>query len=236
MKKYKTYPGGKNGNGTYQNIINYIPECDILASLFVGNCGIIQNIDPAPITIVNDLDPDVYANWPTSEPEQFFSFNLDAIAVLKAKRIGAFDLDQPEVVIYLDPPYLKESRKQQADIYQCELPRDKHIELIRACKEYKFAKIIISHYPHDLYLMLRGWHTHDFQSMTRGGMVTERIFMNYPKPQRLHDYRYIGQNFTDRQALKRAKTNIINKLKKLDPVFRNSILKDLRGHFFIDQS
>jgi hypothetical protein len=34
-------------------------------------------------------------------------------------------------------------------------------------------------------------------------MATEYLFMNYPTPVFLHDRRYVGRNFTERQRIQR---------------------------------
>jgi hypothetical protein len=91
---------------------------------------------------------------------------------------------------------------------------------------------MISHYPCELYdNELAGWIWHDYKSMTRHGLADERIYMNYPTPTVLHDYSYIGTNFTKRQTLKRSKTNILNKLDRLDPLLRNAVLAEINEHY-----
>jgi hypothetical protein len=39
--------------------------------------------------------------------------------------------------------------------------------------------------------------------MTRGGPAEEWLFMNYPEPRALHDYRFLGANFRERERIKR---------------------------------
>ena len=42
--------------------------------------------------------------------------------------------------------------------------------------------------------------------MTRGGrLATEWVWMNYPEPIALHDYRYLGEDFREREPIKRKK-------------------------------
>ena len=57
QQPFKTYPGGKSGNGTYQAIINNIPDCDLFIDAMAGNGGISVNLKNALCSIViNDID------------------------------------------------------------------------------------------------------------------------------------------------------------------------------------
>jgi hypothetical protein len=61
--------------------------------------------------------------------------------------------------------------------------------------------------------------------MTRGGtLATEYLWMNYPEPDSLHDYSYLGDNYRERERIKRKKTRWVNRLKKLDRLERKAIL------------
>lgn len=91
---------------------------------------------------------------------------------------------------------------------------------------------MVSHYPCDLYNEgLAGWRTLDYQSMTRKGLRTERLYMNYPAPNKLQDYRYIGKDFTDRQRIKRKIDREIKKLHRLPALERNAILQALQEKY-----
>ena len=41
--------------------------------------------------------------------------------------------------------------------------------------------------------------------MTRGGLVEEYVWCNFPEPQVLHDPRFAGQNFRERERIKRKR-------------------------------
>lgn len=55
--------------------------------------------------------------------------------------------------------------------------------------------------------------------------------MNYPMPDVLHDWRYLGEDCTDRQRIKRKSERLIEKLKELPVPERNKLLNDLNFHF-----
>lgn len=78
-------------------------------------------------------------------------FNKDAISVIQ-------EYDSPKTLIYLDPPYPKQTRVFQ-NAYLKEMTDDQHIELATAVKAVK-SKVIISSYPSTLYEQLfSNWRT-----------------------------------------------------------------------------
>lgn len=78
-------------------------------------------------------------------------FNKYAISIIQ-------EYDSEKTLIYLDPPYPKQTRVFQ-NAYLKEMTDDQHIELATAVKTAK-SKIIISSYPSPLYEQLfSGWRT-----------------------------------------------------------------------------
>jgi DNA adenine methylase len=61
--------------------------------------------------------------------------------------------------------------------------------------------------------------------MTRGGKpATEYLWMNYPEPVRLHDYRYLGRNFRERQDFKRLRERWLRRLENMPTLKRQALL------------
>jgi len=87
--------------------------------------------------------------------------------------------NRENVLIYLDPPYLLETRKNKK-VYPHEFADDDHEELLKIITSLK-AKIIISGYKNELYCRyLDGWKME--QTMAKdlaGNNKTETIWMNY---------------------------------------------------------
>lgn len=50
------YPGGKNGKGVYQTIINLMPPHEVYIEPFLGSGAILRKKRPAPVNIGMDLD------------------------------------------------------------------------------------------------------------------------------------------------------------------------------------
>jgi DNA adenine methylase len=220
MKKpFITYNGGKAGNGTYQNIINHIPKCDLFIDAMVGNGGIFFNLNLPCFTVINDYDRSVIDKYNYVGHSNIISENLDVLDL-----IDKYDYTDKLKCIYIDPPYLMETRKSKRALYQYEWSENQHVQLLAKAINIK-SNCIISHYPCDLYnSALKDWNTFDFQSNTRNGMATERIYMNYPKPMVLQDYRYLGYNSLDRQRIKRKTIRFVNKLELLPESERVGIL------------
>jgi len=55
-------------------------------------------------------------------------------------------------------------------------------------------------------------------------MATERVWMNYPPPVELHDYRYLGDNFRERERIKKRTKRWVVRLKKISALERNGLL------------
>lgn len=97
--------------------------------------------------------------------------NKDAKAVM-------MDVDSPETLHYLDPPYLPETRDRGSD-YRFEMTVEEHVELLEMAKSMTGA-VIISGYPNDLYDdTLSGWNRHTRQALADGARErTEVLWCN----------------------------------------------------------
>jgi hypothetical protein len=229
---FTTYNGGKSGSGTYQTIINQIPPHDIFVSLFAGNCGVTRYKKPSSHTIIVDLDPGVTQNWLMSDLPSGFSVvkgnatdYLSLLRCLPASQLA-------DCVIYADPPYRYCTRRSTRDLYRYEMSDSDHEAMLAAIADFP-VKILLSHYPDDLYDEVLGahrWRCIDYQAMTRQGVRTERLYMNFPYTPVLHDYSYIGRDFRQRELYKKLKTNFLRKLSGLPAELRNSIIADLPSH------
>ncbi|MGN7988686.1 hypothetical protein ACTJKC_15160 [Pedobacter sp. 22226] len=224
MKKpFDTYNGGKAGNGTYQQIINHIPKCDVFVDAMVGNGGIVYNLALPALTHINDIDPSVIAKHDVGcSSTNIIKSNVDYKALI-IKYSGSVG----NVFMYFDPPYLFETIKSKRPLYRYSWTESDHIIFLSAACIADF-NVMISHYPCPLYDdMLKGWYTHDFQSITRQGLRTERIYMNYPPPVILQDFRYLGKDYRERQRIKRKIERHIKRLEKMPADERTAILSSI---------
>lgn len=222
------FPGGKNS--VYQKIINLIPPHRVYIEAFAGSGAVLRNKRPAAGNIAIDAD--------TSALEQLrccIAQDDDAARLMKVEFILADSLAwlaaypfQGDEFIYVDPPYLISTRRQHRPIYRYELRDQDHITLLAVLKGLP-CKVMVSGYWSELYAQaLAGWHTATFEAITRGGgMATEYLWMNYPTPIELHDYRYLGEGFRERERIKRKKQRWTQRLKSMPVLERQALLSAL---------
>jgi len=78
-----------------------------------------------------------------------------------------------------------------------------HEELLTAIRFLR-VDCLVSAYPNERYAQqLSHWNRTEFQSQTRHGAATEWLFYNYPAPQVLHDARFAGDDYREREYIKR---------------------------------
>lgn len=86
----------------------------------------------------------------------------------------------PDVLIYLDTPYIKSTRTLNGDQYYFEMTNEEHEELLEAVIKHK-GKIILSGYDNEMYNeALKGWEKKTTKTrIERGRIREETIWMNY---------------------------------------------------------
>lgn len=219
-----SYFGGKSGSGTYQAIINEIPPHEVYVEGFAGMAGIFRKKLPAKQNLLVEIDPQTI--------EQLISIGIDRALVYAGSMLDVLKdfkatLDQPGVFIYLDPPYPRSSRKSDTR-YRFELTFEQHSTLIRLIRSYEHAKIAISTYPNGMYShRLNDWRSIEFESQTRRGRSTELLFMNYPIPDELHDYRYLGSDYRERERIARKLNRWQAKFSELAPLEQKAMIQRL---------
>jgi hypothetical protein len=219
------YPGGKNGSGVYQWIINQIPPHDLYVEPFLGGGAILLAKRPALASIAIDVD---------AAPVRKFDGHGDALGIPRLMVLQKDGIDWlaehgpgfgERAFVYLDPPYLMNTRKSQRDLYAHELSDDDHRRLLDIILNLR-CMVAISGYWSEMYNdALASWRSSTFQTMTRGGSpATEYLWMNYAPPVALHDYRYLGYNFRERERIKRKKTRWLKRLETMPDAERYAML------------
>lgn len=215
------YPGGKNAEGVVQWIINQMPPHERYIEIFAGSAAVLKTKKAARSSIALDCDADVVQQLAShfSAMPAVEVLHGDAISYLRNLRYG------PETLIYLDPPYLMETRRTKVAIYRHEFATpEQHTRLLQVLKKLK-CNVILSGYASSLYsAMLPGWRRVDKQVTLRYGIkAVESLWMNYPEPVELHDYRFLGDTFRERERLKRIKGNLKNQVLKMTVLERRAI-------------
>lgn len=196
-KQSMQYLGSKAASGAYQAIISIMPPHEVYIETHLGSGAVFLNKPRAACSIVNDLNAECLCAIEKAAPGAAMRYQQDARDL-----IANFDYaGSGRTLIYVDPPYLPETRTSRAR-YKFEYTVQDHVDLIDVLKRVP-ANIIISGYPSSLYdRLLAGWNSLEFQAMTRGGVRTEKVWFNY-EIQAAFSPVYAGLNFTDRQRIKR---------------------------------
>ncbi len=222
-----SYLGSKAASGVYQKIIAEMPPHDTYIETHLGGGAIMLRKPPARHNIGIDKDEEALTNFMEHEGyEQIPNLqllNCDAVDVLEK-----FFLYPPaagnRVLLYVDPPYLHETRTSNAR-YRCEYQVADHVRLLTCLKSLSpEIRIMLSGYPSQLYEdFLSGWRSKEFQAMTRGGVRTEKIWMNYPEG-RAYSHAFAGKDYNDRHRIKRKAERWRAKYAALPPAERLAIM------------
>ncbi len=234
------YPGSKNGEGVYQAIINQIPPHEVYIEPFLGSGAVYRRIRPARVQLGVDLDlqtlrefeeasgarlyqgPERVHPWRTWRREVRMCFLACALQFLREF------VWRGDEFVYVDPPYLKTVRRSERPIYRHEfMEHSQHVELLDLLCQLP-CKIALSGYDSGLYAeRLTGWRLVQFTAQTHRGPATESLWCNYPEPTELHDYRFLGGNKSERQAIKRKTARWVSKLSSMSALERQVMMAAL---------
>lgn len=226
MRAFDTYPGGKGGPGVYQTIINEQPPHEVYIEPFLGGGAVMRMKRGAARNIGVDLSAAVVEAWRAPSLDMAMCpgevVQGCGIAFLSSYRWTGREL------VYVDPPYVRAVRRTTKDLYEYEMTDEDHRRLLRLLVGLP-CYVQVSGYWSDLYgESLSNWRLVRFQAQTRGGrMAEECLWMNYGRPAALHDYRYLGRSFRERERVKRKVGRWAAGLARLPELERRAILSAL---------
>lgn len=244
------YAGGKNS--CYQHIINQMPPHRIYVEPFLGSGAVMRRKYPAELNIGIDLDGTavtsamtmpayIAKNGDVTRHASEATLKMTMAADIARNGVTRFNFIIANAIefltssklpsntlIYIDSPYLFSTRRSIRPMYRFELGTEKeHIELIEIVKSLS-CMVIISGYMSPLYSsLLSTWRYASFMAQTRNGMREESLWMNYEEPKQLHDYRYLGSNFRERERIKRKAKRWINRFQSLPSLERHAVINEL---------
>lgn len=216
------YPGGKGK--TYQHVVNLMPPHSVYIETHLGGGAVLRHKRPSARSIAIDADERVIEMWQAS---------LNGRAELVHGRaedfLAAYSFEGDEL-IYCDPPYHPATRR-QARVYRHDYSEADHVALLDILIKLP-CKILLSGYAHPLYEeMLQGWGCKKFEAATHKGNREESLWFNFAPPSRLHDARFLGSNFRDRQSTKRRLQRLKTKVSTMDPVERVAFVQWLHERY-----
>jgi len=221
-----SFVGAKNGAGVYQRIISMIPPHGVYVEPFAGTAAILRHKRPAGRSIVLDCDPDTIAalDGARSTVPNLELIVGDGVEYLRRLPFGS----GTDVFVYADPPYVRSTRRDSTrDYYGREWTDDDHRNFLAVAVDLP-CRVLISGYWSTLYASVlepAGWHATSFNATTRGGLVEEWLWANYPLPPgRLHDYRYVGGDYADRWRIKKRQRSWLKMLRAMPATERLAML------------
>lgn len=205
------YPGSKAGAGVWHRIINNTPPHDVWVELFAGSAAVTRRKLPARRTLLIDRDPEVCAALrrdfydPRAGEQMTFGGRETQSGAVRVMEADALDfLEQnappPRTVIYCDPPYLLASGR---NYYRHRFEEGHHAELLARLNNLR-VPVLLSGVRSEIYdIALKDWRRVEYTAQTHGGPRPEILWCNFPEPDALHDCRFLGDNFRERQRIKR---------------------------------
>jgi hypothetical protein len=215
------YPGGKNSGGVYHAIINQIPPHRVYVEPFAGSAAILRLKRPAAKSFAIDIDPGAVGRLAGAVPEGTDLLCCDGIDWLEAwsPPEGSF--------VYCDPPYLNTLTPQR---YTHRMGPAAHRRLLGVIGRLP-CQVLISGYASGLYdELLADWRRIEFSTWTRGGPAAEVLWANYPEPEQLHDYRFLGSDHRERLDIRRQQQRWRSRVARMGRLKRlalMSVLADL---------
>lgn len=210
------YSGGKGSS--FRHILNLIPPHDVYIETHLGGGSVLRNKRPGLQDIGIDRDPKVIEQWKSR-----FGSRYDVRQGNAHQFLDSYTFTGNEVV-YVDPPYFPETRI-RSKIYRHDYSAEDHHELLEILVRLP-ARVIVSGYSHFVYeKILRDWNKMEYSAQTHSGVRTECLWFNFESPSNLHDYRFIGSDFRDRERVRRKLATLQKKVQLLKPIERQAFLQ-----------
>lgn len=222
-----TYPGGKAR--CFQQIVNLIPAHSTYIETHLGNGSVLRNKLPANHNFGIDRDTRAINRFSGSFDARYHFIVGRAEDFLKEY---SFKGDE---FVYLDPPYWPSARHSNRRIYKFDYSEEDHANLLKQIKSIR-CQVMISGYRNDFYeTTLKDWASLTFTGTSRTGRREETVWYNY-KPKELHDLRYLGKNFRERQSIKRRRLRWIDRFRREPKFVQQALLADLKSIFLQQES
>lgn len=241
------YPGSKGGSGHAERIIRQMPPHAVYIEAFAGTAAVFRKKVPAGLSILIDVDAkcchrlrsyiagprgascrrgEIHLTNPewgethfVADAEQIVLVQGDAMDLLPALP----QVKASGTLVYLDPPYLDSTRDKKS-LYDFDSKTAAfHEKLLDMARELP-CMVMVSGYLSKLYAKrLCRWRMVEIPFMTRGGKRIDRLWCNFPEPAILHDPRWAGQNYRERELIKRRQARWAAKFAAMDPRVRQAV-------------
>jgi len=224
------YPGSKGASGVSERIIRLQPPHGVYVEGFAGCAAVWRKKLAATSSVLIDVDAKlchrlrsyIAGRDDAARCEVLHGDAMDLVPSLPAVRSS-------DTLVYFDAPYMRATRSNKL-LYDCEFDTpEKHSALLAMAAALP-CFVQISHYPCKLYeKTLKRWWYYEIPAMTRGGLRTEGLWCNFPEPKVLHDHRFAGKDYRERERIKRKRKRWLVKFQDMDARERQVIAAALAG-------
>jgi DNA adenine methylase len=185
---------------------------------------VLRNKAAAETSYGVDRDPETIALFAT-QPH----VNLNLVVSSAEEFLRAYQFVGDEFV-YLDPPYLPSARRSLRSAYRFDYTESEHVELLSLVRGLP-CNAMISGYANQLYdRELKNWTRVQFTTASRIGKRTETVWLNY-SPHLLHDTRFFGSSFRERQAIKRRRDRWMKRFQREPLPVQQALLAEMNESF-----
>ncbi len=217
------YPGGKGK--CFHHIINLMPPHRVYIETHLGGGAVLRHKRAALRNIGIELDPRVLEAWRADAK----ALGVELVEGRAEDFLREFPFQGDELV-YVDAPYHPGTRRRER-VYTHDYTEADHERLLELLLGLR-CKVMLSGYANPLYdRVLCSWHRHDFQAKTHQGCRTESLWLNFAPPASLHDTRYLGANFREREVTRRRLERLQNRLRRMDAHERAAIAQWLHESY-----
>ena len=222
-----SYFGSKGAQGTFHRLINAMPAHDVYIEAFAGSGRLARIKALAPVAnVVVELDAQLCDLWRSAhglDVEVYQGSAFDAVPHLVASHIRR-GVQGSRILVYCDPPYILATRRDPRPTYHHEFCDEDHLALFAMLQALP-CRVMVSHLPCVEYAnAFADWHTFTYQNTTRRGLQLEQVWTNYVPSPDLHDPRFIGATFREREQVKRQLAIIRRRFAALPPAARIAAL------------
>jgi DNA adenine methylase len=214
--------GGKGR--AFQRIISLMPPHRVYIETHLGGGAVLRQKRPAERSFGIDLDASVVERWRAHSLP-----GLEVVHGCALDFLRRFPFAGDELV-YCDPPYWPDARRRER-CYRHDYTRDQHRELLDVTSTLA-CRVLLSGYRNPLYdELLAGWTRHDIINQTQTGPVQESVWTNFEPGHHLHDYSFVGNDFRERERIRRGRRTQVERLRRAPPVERAAMLSDIAEAF-----
>lgn len=231
------YLGSKAASGVFQKIIAMMPVHDTYIETHLGGGAIMLRKPMAAKTIGVDIDSQTISDFAESNSAFISAGGVQLDQADCVQFLQSYDFQSAgRVLVYSDPPYMPETRSSK-NRYRHEYSVADHLALIKCLRSLPAnVNVMLSGYPSETYdHELADWHSCEFQAMTRGGVRTEKLWVNFdPAAVARFSAAYAGEDYEDRRRIKRKAERWRKKYLLLSQQERMAIMAELAGIDFDD--